>query len=138
MSKNDDHQGLFDFDVGGDVCRNKHGGNPESEAAYERRRHIEREQLRAVYEDVRDQGDHGATTHEVAARQGRLVNAVSPDMTKLKKWGYIVRLVRDCKKISRPTETGALAGVFVAVLNPVPVNPDRWRRPNKPLQAFQT
>jgi transcription initiation factor IIE alpha subunit len=88
--------------IGTDPTRSKHGGNPESVAAYrDSCGHHQSDcdeilSILAVREDI--------TSDEYALRTNRGVNAVSGRFTSLSKAGLII----DSGK-RRPTRTGSLA-----------------------------
>lgn len=74
-----------------DICENRHGGNAESAAAFERIRDGLPLVRQAVFDFIRERGEHGATVHEVAAHLGKTPNAVSGRLTELKADGWIER-----------------------------------------------
>ncbi len=89
-----------------DICQNRHGGNAESEAAFQdllptltRQRHV-------VFKLIHASGGDGLTAHEAAAALGKTPNAVSGRFTELKAAGLITKSGR------RPTPTGSSAGVY--------------------------
>lgn len=93
-----------------DICRNRHGGNAESEDAFKdllptlsRTRH-------RVFRLIHGSGGGGLTVHEAAATLGKTPNAVSGRFTELKAAGYISQHGR------RPTPTGSSAGVYRVTL----------------------
>lgn len=68
-----------------DICRNKHGGVAESEAANARvhsSKQIDRERIMAL---ATARGDHGVTLHEVCGALGIKVQTASGRMAELKE-----------------------------------------------------
>lgn len=69
--------------VHSDPCANKHGGNPESVAAFARADSANRKQQ--VFELVFGCGVYGMTAQEAADEFGVTINAVSGRFTELKR-----------------------------------------------------
>lgn len=104
------------FDTGGkpeppgyvqDICERKHGGNPESAAAFDAT--TTAMQREKVLKAIMAAGDAGLTVDELAAAWDTTPNAVSGRFTELKKENWIV------KRGTRKTRSGKAAGVWVAV-----------------------
>lgn len=92
-----------------DVCRQRHLGNDESEAA-NRRVDPHKERLRElVFEAVAAAGDHGATSAEIVEATGIVLQTVSGRLAELKKARRLLETDR-----RRPTPSGASARVLVA------------------------
>jgi hypothetical protein len=90
----------------GDPCERKHGGNPESAAAYSpERAAVVRER---VYAFIRAAGSKGATLDETAAAFEMAPNRISGRVTTLRVEGRILRTAD-----RRETRTGARASVYI-------------------------
>lgn len=90
-----------------DHCARRHGGNPESDAAFgagDKGHDRER-----VYEFIAARGEYGATLDEVSAAFERPPNALSGRITDLHEAAKIYRKPGE----TRPTRTGANAAVWV-------------------------
>lgn len=99
-----------------DICRNNHGGNPESEQA---NLAVNKEKWQeAVYQFALAQGERGITADEAQVHFDVGPNTVAPRLTELKKAGRLERLVKDGKNVCRKTRAGVGAGVYVAIQNP--------------------
>jgi len=91
-----------------DICRNRHRGNPESEAAFKSivagLPFMRAEVLLRIHKaDLA-----GLTVHELAEQLGTTPNTVSGRLTELKKEGRI-------RKVGmRPTPSGSRAAVYCA------------------------
>lgn len=93
-----------------DITRNYHGGNPESEAAFESAPAEERRRQRArVLAHIRSRGLAGATSDETEVALGLTHQACSARFTEAKRDGQIVKTGR------RATRSGRMAGVFICV-----------------------
>lgn|GEM_PF-1674579 len=68
-----------------DPTRSKHGGNPQSEAAFERVKVTLNARQKAVCSEVFLAREHGATAKEVAAKLKMPLHAISGRFTELKK-----------------------------------------------------
>lgn len=91
-----------------DICRSKHGGNPESEEANESL-HGTKEIVRAqVFTYAVQRGFHGITADEVAADWHCSHNHVAPRLSELKKYGLLVP-----SKDRRKTRAGRWARVLL-------------------------
>jgi len=72
-----------------DITKNKHGGNAQSNAAFDKlysKLTLRQEQVLA---SVRIKGSDGRTCKEIAERHGCGMNAVSGRLTELKRMGKI-------------------------------------------------
>lgn len=74
-----------------DVCERKHGGNAESQAAFERLSEHLTESRQDVLFAVSKKLDGGATSKEVADALGKPLNAISGRLTELAREGWIER-----------------------------------------------
>jgi hypothetical protein len=93
-----------------DVTARRHGGNPESVAAYAGTAATYRgEQLRTVVAFVAGMGERGATCDEAEIELVLAHQACSARITEAKRDGLIAENGR-----RRPTRTGRLAAVYVA------------------------
>ena len=90
-----------------DICRNRHRGNPESEAAFQALLPTLSNRRQEVLLIIRKSGFKGLTVHEVAEMLGTTPNAVSGRFTELKRDGLIMKWGK------RPTPTGGSAGVYI-------------------------
>jgi DNA-binding transcriptional regulator YhcF (GntR family) len=80
----------------GDITANRHGGNPESEAAYRRIVGSLRPRARQVLAEIEGAGEEGLTTRELAAKWRVGMNVVSGRFSELKKQEMIRKTgVRD-------------------------------------------
>ena len=76
--------------IDADICRNKHGGNPQSEAA---NRLVNKPRGRQQALDfIRARGSLGATSSEFALSVGKHPHQVSGRFSELKRDGDIVEL----------------------------------------------
>jgi hypothetical protein len=91
-----------------DICRNYHGGNPESVAANRRNAKGRQAQAAAVFDHVVKQGAAGATCWEVEQALGLSHQSASARLSELKARG---RLRPNGKK--RKTASGSSAAVLV-------------------------
>jgi hypothetical protein len=76
-----------------DPTAGKHGGAPESIAAWEQQKqHLAADQA-AVLELIREAGANGMTSKEIAARLGKPLHAISGRLTELAHWegGALIR-----------------------------------------------
>jgi hypothetical protein len=90
---------LFNFDAHGgasvpkppeDITARKHGGNPQSEDAFQRQApHIGRDQGE-IMAWLMARGDRGGTAKEYAHDAGRELNTISGRFSELKRDGKIV------------------------------------------------
>lgn len=90
-----------------DVCRRKHGGSPESEAANEKVDKAVWQQK--VYDLALRRLDRGITADEAAEYFGVSHNTVAPRISELKREGWLF------KRGTRKTRAGSSAGVMFAV-----------------------
>ena len=90
-----------------DICSNKHGGNPESVAAFGTGKDSQRQR---VLQAIRESGGYGLTCDDVAKQFNCHCNAVSGRFAELKRLGLIRKIG------TRPTRTGSRAGVFTVKL----------------------
>src|SRR5262249_6174392 len=91
----DAHAGLFDNVEGlriRDICANRHGGNPESVATFERVAHKIPEMTRAILDFARSRRGARAHCARRCERFGKAPNEVSGRLTDLKRRG----LLRKC------------------------------------------
>ena len=72
-----------------DVCAGKHGGNEQSEEAFESVRHVISAGQVAALSFIRSRGAYGATAQEYADRLGVPINKVSVRFSELKLLGRI-------------------------------------------------
>ena len=72
-----------------DVCAGKHGGNEQSEEAFESVRHVISAGKVAALSFIRSRGAYGATAQEYADRLGVPINKVSGRFSELKLLGRI-------------------------------------------------
>lgn len=77
------------FDAIWDPSARKHGGSPESQAAFARAAPTLSQARALVLEIVRRAGAGGATSKEIAARMGKGLNAISGRCTELVEGGLI-------------------------------------------------
>jgi hypothetical protein len=73
-----------------DVCRNKHGGNDESELANARVHSSKEADKKRVKDLAEARGDYGVTVHEVERALGMKIQTASARMADLKADGEIV------------------------------------------------
>lgn len=90
-----------------DICANRHRHNPESVAANPAKDKKARQRA-AVLAAITRRGIIGATCDELAVVLGTNPNSISGRITELR------RLLAIKKNGTRPTRTGASAGVWVA------------------------
>ena len=76
-----------------DVCAGRHGGNPESVAAFERVAPTLNETRAAILEFARSRKTAGVTVHDVCKHFGKTPNEVSGRLTELKseEFGFALR-----------------------------------------------
>tara|TARA_R100001244_G_C5140148_1_gene127695 strand:- start:208 stop:516 length:309 start_codon:yes stop_codon:yes gene_type:complete len=91
-----------------DICRNRHQGNPQSEAAFIKIRCDIPFRRGLCLVLIHNAGSKGLTVHELAKLLETTPNAVSGRLTELKREGLISKIG------TRPTPTGAKAAVYVA------------------------
>ena len=97
-----------------DICRNYHGGNPESVAANRRNAKGREAQRASVYNQVAKQEAHGATCWEVEQALGLSHQSASARLSELKKMGAL-----SLNGQRRKTGSGSKAGVLIA--------PSQWK-----------
>lgn len=73
-----------------DICASRHGGNEQSQAAYERIEDGLPAARQACLDLIRSRGRLGATAKEVAERLGKPLNAISGRLSELKAAGLVV------------------------------------------------
>lgn len=93
-----------------DVCRSRHGGNAESEAANKRVHHAKFESRTMIYEWFLTQGSAGATCEACSRDLGVRYTTASARISELKRDRWLVPTGRKHK-----TSTGASAAVLRAV-----------------------
>lgn len=74
-----------------DICQNKHGGNAESQAAFESVEHSITKMQSYVFLEVSKSLSKGITSKEVAEALGKPLNAISGRLTELAREGWIDR-----------------------------------------------
>lgn len=90
-----------------DICQNRHGGNEQSEEAFEAiRKGLPRRRALCLVL-IHKASPEGLTVHELANHLGTTPNAVSGRLTELKKDGRITKIG------TRPTPTGSKAAVYI-------------------------
>lgn len=72
--------------TGADICARKHGGNAESEAAFEMAKPFMSECRMQILSELQQQEGSGK---EIARRLDKSFNAISGRLTDLKKWHLI-------------------------------------------------
>lgn len=77
-----------------DICAGRHGGNEQSNAAFQSVSRTNAETRRAVLAFIRSCGAHGATNKEIAAHFGKVINEVSGRRSELLADGQIVETGR--------------------------------------------
>lgn len=92
-----------------DICRNKHGGNQESEEANTAIDSNKAAVRLKIYEYALARGERGITADEVAAEWGTTHNHVAPRISELKRAHFLIPI-----KKRRPTRAGCSARVLVA------------------------
>lgn len=92
-----------------DVCRNRSRGNPNSDIAFQAVADRRSEGQMRVLNCIRDAGERGRTTDEIAFVLGATPNEISPRVSELKRDGKIYSLG------TRPTRRGHPAAVLKAV-----------------------
>ncbi len=92
-----------------DVCEKKHGGNPESRAAFVNLKDRLTLEQEIVFDFIKSCGEHGATTDEIAVHFDGNPNDYSGRVSELKIKGRIVK----CG--TRPTRSGNPAAILKAV-----------------------
>jgi hypothetical protein len=103
------HQAKLDFTLPkppDDICRNRHQGNPESEAA-----NLQTNKARdraKVIAHITAQGARGSTCEELSVSLGLRYTTASARCSELKADGVIVTSGE-----RRPTQTGSMAAVLV-------------------------
>lgn len=73
-----------------DPCQNKHGGNAESEASYQRAGKTAKVRREQILDLIERRGTYGATAKEAAICLAVPLNALSGRFTELKTSGAIV------------------------------------------------
>jgi predicted Rossmann fold nucleotide-binding protein DprA/Smf involved in DNA uptake len=92
-----------------DITANKHGGNPESEAAHKKRKPTAKAQRERVYRAILAAGLDGMTVHELAEKWNVAPNQISGRFSELKADGRIEKVG------ARKNKNGNSGGVCVAV-----------------------
>jgi hypothetical protein len=93
----------FEFDI----CQNRHGGNEQSNAAFEETSKGLPRRRALCLALIHNAASKGLTVHELAALLDTTPNAVSGRLTELKKDGRITKIG------SRPSPTGSQAAVYI-------------------------
>lgn len=75
-----------------DICENRHGGNTESKAAFDRIRESHAVMKERAFDFIRSRGDAGATAQEFADSLGVPINKISGRFTELKADGRIRKI----------------------------------------------
>lgn len=88
-----------------DICQRSHGGNAESRAAYAQGN--KEATRKKILEAITEAGAHGLTVDELAIRWNVGNQTLSGRFSELK----VNNLIQ--KAGTRPTRTGAMAGVYV-------------------------
>jgi hypothetical protein len=83
--------GMNGFDV--DITANRHGGNPESNAAFDRSKDSHKDDSERIFLLI-DSAHYGMTSHEIGERIGRPLNHFSGRLTELCAAGMIERCGR--------------------------------------------
>lgn len=95
-----------------DICRNYHGGNKESDDAFNQtKRHSQRDR-ETILRFGRSEGDRGFTCYEAEKYTGMPHQTASARISELKKSGHIIPTDR-----RRETGTGSMARVYVLSMN---------------------
>jgi len=92
----------------GDICKNRHGGNPESVAAHDSLGDVKTVQKYQVLQFVHAQAVRGATTEEVSVALGMPIQTASARMADLKAYGML-----EATNERRPTMSGRSARVII-------------------------
>ena len=92
-----------------DICARKHGGNPESQGAFQAIKDRLTGMQLVVLGLIQRSGEHGMTCDEISKELGRGENVYSGRITELKIAGKITKCGR------RPTRSGCTASVWKAV-----------------------
>ena len=94
---------VFDkIEASPDICQNRHGGNPESVAAYNRLLKGKKKAALRVYEWIKKKGDTGVSCKELAPEMGVDMSTISGRFTELRKEGLIEKIaVRDGSAVYR-------------------------------------
>lgn len=87
-----------------DICRNRHGGNPESVAAFQSRSEEDAATFRErIYQFALRRGTVGITTDEVSIKCGQAPNRVSPRISELRQAKRLVPSgTRRLTRLGRP------------------------------------
>lgn len=102
-------QSSFDFDV----TRNRHQGNPQSEAAHRRNKSRSFTQRITIFGVLREtwlRKTDGLTVEEISRVLDMRYTAVSARVSELKREGLVMPSGK-----TRPTETGSQAAVIIPV-----------------------
>lgn len=91
-----------------DICAGRHGGNPQSAAAFERIAETLSVARAEVYRMITLAGSSGLTADELSAKTGIPVNALSGRFTELKADDLIHKVG------TRPTRSGGTAAAYAA------------------------
>lgn len=86
---NNDPTGIAARACGRDITRNRHGGNAQSNQAWNKIRVFIPKQQRRVYDAIERSESHGATCREVASDMGVGMNQISGRFSELAIHGYI-------------------------------------------------
>lgn len=78
--------------AGRDICANRHQGNAQSMAAFQRVLESMPEQRANVARAIRHAGSHGLTCKELAERWGCGMNAISGRFSELKAKGLVEKV----------------------------------------------
>ncbi len=78
------------FSLPPDICRSRHGGNPQSEQANRRVEPYKRGTREHLLAIIRACGEHGATLLELSAHFCKTPNAISGRLTELKRDGRVL------------------------------------------------
>jgi predicted ArsR family transcriptional regulator len=89
-----------------DITKNRHGGNEQSNEAFQKIESSLPDRRAGVLILIRNAASEGLTVHEAAELLGTTPNAVSGRFSELKKGGLIEQIGR------RATPTGCSAGVY--------------------------
>lgn len=96
---------LFDQDI----CRNRHGGNPFSDAAHESAKATKQQTIRDIIDHLKRQGINGATCDEIEVALGLKHQTASARCSDLKN----AKIVKENGR--RKTRSGSTAAVLVLV-----------------------
>lgn len=92
-----------------DVCQNRHGGNPESSAAFNKIYSRLTAAQERVLRCIRDAGERGRSNDDICIVLGLTPNQVSPRLTELRIQGRIGKIG------TRPTRSGCSAAIWRAL-----------------------